>query len=125
MKCTFTAHVVNRYDCKVTTFSNTETRIKPSDEESATFRGKDIIIVQSGCANNGKSVNDAHMELVLMMDACRRGNCRSITVICPHFSYGEKMLFTYYRLRLTIWQICPSRQEGYISRSNFGSMHRR
>lgn len=81
---------IQLYDCKATTFSNSETRIKPSEEESATFRGRDIFIVQTGCAGNGLSVNDHLMELQLMMDACRRGQCRSMTLIVPCYFYARQ-----------------------------------
>ena len=38
---------VKLMDCVVTAFGNTETRIKPGNNEENTFRGKDIFILQT------------------------------------------------------------------------------
>ena len=37
-------------------------------------RGKDVYIVQSVCAGNGFSPNDALMELLILIDAARRAS---------------------------------------------------
>lgn len=70
-------------ECVVTSFSNTETRIKPSSAEESTFRGKHIFILQTGSYSSKLSVNDHIMELQLLMDACKRGGCKSLTLIIP------------------------------------------
>lgn len=74
-------------DCTVTTFSNTESRIKPSTGEDNTFRGKHMFVLQTGSFGNGCSVNDHVMETKLLMDACRRGGCKSITLVLPFYPY--------------------------------------
>lgn len=56
------------------------------DEE---IHGKDVYVVQS----TANPVNDNFMELLFMLDACKRANAKTITAIVPYFSYakGDKM----------------------------------
>lgn len=70
-------------DMGVSYFSNTETRIKPTDDPNSTFRGKRVFLLQTGSATTEHGVNDAVMEVALMMDACRRGGCEEVNLIIP------------------------------------------
>ena len=54
------------------------------------IRGDHIVIIQSLAANNDLSVNDALMELVLMIDAARRASAAEITVIMPYMAYSRQ-----------------------------------
>lgn len=86
--------------CDITYFRNTETRIKNTTDESETFRGKDIFIIQTGCYDHSEkakerfgmtlNINDYIMETLLMMDACRRGSCNSISLIIPFYPYARQ-----------------------------------
>jgi len=49
-------------------------------------RGDDVFIVQSHCGN----VNDAIMELAIMIDAAKRASAASITAVCPFFAYARQ-----------------------------------
>lgn len=49
-------------------------------------RGDDVFIVQSHCGN----VNDALMELAIMIDAAKRASAASITAVCPFFAYARQ-----------------------------------
>jgi len=49
-------------------------------------RGDDVFIVQSHCGN----VNDAVMELAIMIDAAKRASAASITAVCPFFAYARQ-----------------------------------
>ena len=82
-------------ECTVTSFSNTETRIKPSVDAESTFRGKDIFILFTGSYGEGRSVNDHLMEAMLLADACRRGSSKSITMIIPCYPYNKKTFFVF------------------------------
>lgn len=48
-------------------------------------RGCDVFIVQS----TGPPVNDNVMELLLLVDACRRAHAAQITVVIPYFGYAR------------------------------------
>ena len=49
------------------------------------IRGCDVFIVQPTCP----PTNDSLMELLVMIDACRRASCRSITTVIPYFGYAR------------------------------------
>ncbi|OUS46755.1 phosphoribosyltransferase-like protein [Ostreococcus tauri] len=49
------------------------------------IRGSDVFIVQPTCP----PTNDSLMELLVMIDACRRASCRSITTVIPYFGYAR------------------------------------
>ena len=61
-----------------------------------TVRGSDVFIIQSTCANGVKgdpdyrSVNDQVMELLIMIDACRRASAGRITAVIPYFGYARQ-----------------------------------
>ncbi len=50
-------------------------------------RGKHVLIIQSLTASKTGSVNDALLELVLMIDAARRSSAAEITVVSPYLAY--------------------------------------
>jgi len=51
-----------------------------------TVRGADVFLVQSTC----KPVNDNLMELLIMIDACRRASAGRITAVIPYFGYARQ-----------------------------------
>ena len=51
-----------------------------------TVRGSDVFVVQSTC----KPVNDNLMELLVMIDACRRASAGRITAVMPYFGYARQ-----------------------------------
>ncbi len=66
----------------VKTFSDGEASV--SLEE--TVRGCDVYLIQSTC----KPVNDHLMELLVMIDACRRASAGRITAVIPYFGYARQ-----------------------------------
>ena len=66
----------------VRTFADGEASV--SLEE--TVRGADVFLVQSTC----KPVNDHLMELLVMIDACRRASAGRITAVIPYFGYARQ-----------------------------------
>ena len=50
-------------------------------------RGCDVFLVQSVAGGN---VNDALMELLIMIDAAKRASARSITAVITHFAYARQ-----------------------------------
>ncbi|MCL2342453.1 MAG: ribose-phosphate pyrophosphokinase [Firmicutes bacterium] len=49
-------------------------------------RGTDVFIVQSTC----HPVNERLMELLIMIDACRRASAGRITAVIPYFGYARQ-----------------------------------
>jgi ribose-phosphate pyrophosphokinase len=49
-------------------------------------RGRDVFIVQSTCP----PANDHLMELLVMVDACRRASASRITAVMPYFGYARQ-----------------------------------
>jgi ribose-phosphate pyrophosphokinase len=49
-------------------------------------RGRDVFIVQSTCP----PANDNLMELLVMVDACRRASAQRITAVVPYFGYARQ-----------------------------------
>ena len=66
----------------VRTFADGEASV--SLEE--TVRGADVFLIQSSC----KPVNDHLMELLVMIDACRRASAGRITAVMPYFGYARQ-----------------------------------
>lgn len=51
------------------------------------IRGADVFIVQSVA---GPKVNDALMELLVMIDAAKRASVRTVTAVLPHYPYARQ-----------------------------------
>src|SRR5690349_1015441 len=49
-------------------------------------RGRDVFIVQPTCP----PANDHLMELLVMVDACRRASAARITAVMPYFGYARQ-----------------------------------
>ncbi len=49
-------------------------------------RGEDVFVVQSTCY----PANDNLMELLIMLDALRRGSARRVTAVVPYFGYARQ-----------------------------------
>jgi ribose-phosphate pyrophosphokinase len=71
----------------VSEFRNEETRVEIGEN----VRGSEVFVVQSICKSpNGKGVNDAVMELLLMIDALRRASAARITAVIPYYGYAKQ-----------------------------------
>lgn len=51
-----------------------------------TVRGKDVFIIQS----TSNPVNDNLMELLILIDACKRASAGRITAVMPYFGYARQ-----------------------------------
>ena len=49
------------------------------------IRGCDIFLIQPTCG----PVNDSLMELLILIDACRRASARQITAVIPYYGYAR------------------------------------
>lgn len=66
----------------VDTFSDGEIQIELLEN----IRGRDVFIIQSVCPPS----NDNLMELVLLIDACKRSAAGSITAVVPYLGYARQ-----------------------------------
>ena len=69
-------------DGVVRTFSDGEVSVTLEE----TVRNSDVFLIQSTC----KPVNDNLMELLVMIDACRRASADRITAVIPYFGYARQ-----------------------------------
>lgn len=69
-------------DMQVTHFSDGEASVSLYE----TVRGSDVFLIQSTCG----PVNDNLMELLIMIDACRRASAGRITAVMPYFGYARQ-----------------------------------
>ncbi len=67
---------------EVKTFADGEVSVALNE----TVRGADVFLIQSTC----KPVNDHLMELLVMIDACRRASAGRITAVIPYFGYARQ-----------------------------------
>jgi ribose-phosphate pyrophosphokinase len=63
-------------------FSDGEIRVEIDEN----VRGADVFLIQSGAS----PVNDNLMELLVMIDACKRASARRITAVMPYYCYGRQ-----------------------------------
>jgi ribose-phosphate pyrophosphokinase len=87
----FAKRVSNHLQCnlspiKIEKFKDGEIRI--IIEESV--RQEDCFIIQPTCRNKTNSVNDSIMELLIIVDALKRGSAKSVNVVIPYFGYQRQ-----------------------------------
>lgn len=66
----------------VSRFSDSEITVELMDN----VRGRDVFIVQP----TSRPANDHLMELLIMVDACRRASAARITAVIPYFGYARQ-----------------------------------
>ena len=69
-------------DSTVTSFADGEVSMTINES----VRGSDVFLVQPTC----KPVNDHLMELLVMIDACKRASAGRITAVMPYFGYARQ-----------------------------------
>ena len=68
-------------------FKNDECRIEIREN----VRGAEVFVVQSLCRSpQGATVNDALMELLLIIDALRRASANRISAVIPYYGYAKQ-----------------------------------
>jgi ribose-phosphate pyrophosphokinase len=68
-------------DITVTSFANDNIFVKLNES----VREKDVFVVQS----LGLPLSDRIMELLIMLDACKRASAGRVTAVIPYFAYGR------------------------------------
>lgn len=69
----------------IDTFANTEVRVEINEN----IRGEDVFILQTGTATATQTINDVIMETMLLIDACKRSDTKTITLIMPNYPYAR------------------------------------
>ena len=65
----------------LTSFPDGESHCKIEED----VRGRDVFLIQSTCP----PVNDHLMELLIMIDSCKRASAARITAVIPYFGYAR------------------------------------
>lgn len=73
---------IDLLDCDVKTFSDGEINV----EINETVRGCDVFIIQP----THSPVNDNLMELLILIDACRRASAGRINAVIPYYGYARQ-----------------------------------
>ncbi|MBL8854960.1 MAG: ribose-phosphate pyrophosphokinase [Planctomycetaceae bacterium] len=68
-------------DCTLSTFPDGEFHCKIED-----VRGRDVFLIQPTCP----PVNDTLMELLIMIDTCKRASAKQVTAVIPYFGYARQ-----------------------------------
>lgn len=69
-------------EAEVKTFADGEASVSLYES----VRGSDVFLINSTC----KPVNDRLMELLVMIDACKRASAGRITAVIPYFGYARQ-----------------------------------
>ena len=69
-------------DIRITKFANGETYVRFLES----VRGGHVFCIQTICA----PVNEALMELLIMIDAAKRASAHTITAVIPHYGYARQ-----------------------------------
>lgn len=72
----------NLREMETSEFPDGECRVAIKED----VRGQDVFLIQSTCP----PVNDTLMELLIMVDACRRASATRITAVIPYFGYARQ-----------------------------------
>ncbi len=77
---------MNLGNVKLEKFANGEIYVRYLES----LRGADVFILQSVCADNNFDVNDALIELLIMVDAARRASANRISAVISHYGYARQ-----------------------------------
>ena len=69
-------------EAEVKTFADGEASVSLYES----VRGSDVFLINSTC----KPVNDSLMELLIMIDACKRASAGRVTAVVPYFGYARQ-----------------------------------
>eukprot|EP00331_Platyophrya_macrostoma_P002546 CAMPEP_0176421222 /NCGR_PEP_ID=MMETSP0127-20121128/9046_1 /TAXON_ID=938130 /ORGANISM="Platyophrya macrostoma, Strain WH" /LENGTH=352 /DNA_ID=CAMNT_0017801913 /DNA_START=14 /DNA_END=1069 /DNA_ORIENTATION=+ len=73
-------------DARVGRFANGETDIKILES----IRGDDIFVFQPTCSSEGSNVNQAVMELLLLIHTMKLSSARRVVAVIPHYGYARQ-----------------------------------
>ncbi|KAG8348758.1 putative phosphoribosylpyrophosphate synthetase [Trypanosoma vivax] len=77
---------IPKTECRVGAFANGEINIKITQS----IRGDDMFIVQPTCGNGSINVNQAVMELLLIIHTLKLSSARRVIAVIPHYGYARQ-----------------------------------
>ncbi|EAN78338.1 phosphoribosylpyrophosphate synthetase, putative [Trypanosoma equiperdum] len=72
--------------CRVGAFANGEINLQVVES----IRGDDMFIIQPTCGNGNINVNQAVMELLLMIHTLKLSSARRVIAVIPHYGYARQ-----------------------------------
>ena len=72
--------------CILDKFSNGERRVEIQNN----IRKTHVFVIQTGVSDTQNSINDYLMETMLILDACKRSDAKTITLILPCYFYARQ-----------------------------------
>lgn len=99
-------------DAIISHFNDGEIQIQAQES----VRGKHIFIVQSTCHTQEASVNDAIMELYLMIRTMKRASAASITAVIPYYGYARQDRKTMARVPISAADVALMLEEAGLDR---------
>ncbi len=104
---------------KINNFKDGETKI--TVEES--IRQEDCFVIQPTCRSKTKNVNDAIIELLIIIDALKRGSAKSVNVVIPYFGYQRQDRKDYSRAPISAKVIASCLESQNINRIIVYDLH--
>ena len=104
---------------KIDTFKDGETRI--IIEES--IRQEDCFVIQPTCRSETKNVNDSIIELLIIIDALKRGSAKTVNVVIPYFGYQRQDRKDYSRAPISACVIARCLESQNINRVIVYDLH--
>lgn len=79
---------IEQTPCRVGTFANGESNVKVLNS----IRGDDVFVIQPTCGNdgNGTNVNQAVVELLLMIHTLKLSSASRVVAVIPHYGYARQ-----------------------------------
>ena len=89
------------------------------------IRQENCFIIQSTCRNidTNISVNDSIMELLVMIDALKRGSAQSVNVVIPYYGYSRQDRKDYSRAPISAAVIAKCLESQHINRVIVFDLH--
>jgi len=108
-------------DAKIDRFIDGECHIIINEN----VRHENCFIIQSTCSNKdlGISVNDSIIELIIMIDALRRGSAKYVNVVIPYYGYSRQDRKDYSRAPISAAAIANCLESQNIDRVIVFDLH--
>ena len=108
-------------DSKITKFSDGEISVIINEN----VRHQNCFIIQPTCSNSkhGVSVNDSIMELLVMVDALKRGSAYQVNVVIPYYGYSRQDRKDYSRAPISAAVIAKCLESQNINRVIVFDLH--
>lgn len=87
------------------------------------IRQEDCFIIQPTCRNDSNTVNDSIIELLILIDALKRGSAKTVNVVIPYFGYQRQDRKDYSRAPISASVIARCLESQNINRVIVYDLH--